>query len=42
MRTRLGRHVTGSCWSRVVPLVRDGEMDNEPAKYLNRFVLRHM
>jgi len=26
---------------RVVPLVRNGEVDNEPAKYLNRLFYRH-
>ena len=35
-------HLEVSYSYRVVPLVRDGEMDNEPAKYLNRFVFRYM
>ncbi|KAI0232843.1 Corrinoid adenosyltransferase [Lamellibrachia satsuma] len=37
----LARSICRRAERRVVPLVRDGEMDNEPAKYLNRDARSH-
>ncbi|KAI0232844.1 hypothetical protein LSAT2_016872 [Lamellibrachia satsuma] len=35
----LARSICRRAERRVVPLVRDGEMDNEPAKYLNSRIM---